>query len=303
MPDLQGRIVLVTGASSGIGYAAAVEFARHGAETVMACRSRGRGEAALTALRAAVPRARAALMLFDLASLESIREFGDRFGQRYSNLHVLLNNAGVMAAPYLRTRDGFELHVGINHLGHFALTGLLLGAIAETAGARVVTVSSIMHRFGRTDRRRLVHSPGGYRAWAAYSRSKLYNLLFAYELQRLFSAAGADAESLAAHPGYTATNLGSQYGRTRPAWRRWLRGKLAQTPAMGALPLLRAAVDPAASGGQYYGPRGIFGARGHPVAVSSSRASRSESDARRVWALSAESTGVDFAGLQNAVGK
>lgn len=298
IPDLSGRVVLVTGANSGIGYAAAMEFARHGAATIMACRSPERGAAALDRLLAAVPGAHAEIMDLDLASLESIAAFAGKFRRRHASLDVLVNNAGVMAAPYLRTRDGFELHVGINHLGHFALTGLLLGPIAGTPGARVVTVSSIMHRFGRIDREKLVHSKGEYSIWGAYARSKLYNLQFAYQLQRRFSSAGIDVASLAAHPGYTATGLGSQFGPRRPRWRQRLRDMLIQGPAMGALPILRAAAAPEALGGQYYGPRGLFGERGHPVLVASSRSSRSEPDARRVWELSAQLTGVDFAGLR-----
>ena len=301
MPDLAGRVVLVTGANSGIGYAAAVEFARHGADTVMACRSPERGAAALERLRRAAPGARAELMGLDLASLESIAGFAGEFRRRHSNLHVLVNNAGVMAAPYLRTRDGFELQVGINHLGHFALTGRLIDLIAASPAARVVTVSSIMHRFGRIDRARLLHSEAEYSPWGAYARSKLCNLLFAYELQRLLRRSGAGAKSLAAHPGYTATKLGSRFGRRRPGWRDWLRRNLVQGPAMGALPTLRAAAAEAV-GGQYYGPRGLFQERGHPVAVSSSRSSRDESLARRVWELSAELTGVEFAGLRSGPG-
>lgn len=296
IPELPGRVVLVTGASSGIGYAAAVEFARHGAETIMACRSPERGETALDRLRDLVPGARAELMVLDLASLESIADFAGEFQRRRCRLDVLVNNAGVMAAPYLRTRDGFELHVGTNHLGHFALTGLLLGLIADTAGARVVTVSSLMHRFGRVDNAKLMHTEAEYSIWGAYARSKLYNLLFAYQLQRLFERAGIGAASLAAHPGYTATNLGSRYGRARPRWRGWLRRGLTQDPAMGALPILRAAAAPEAVGGQYYGPRGLFGMRGHPVVTSSSRSSRNRSHARRVWELSAQLTAIDFDG-------
>lgn len=302
IPDLQGRVVLVTGASSGIGYAATVEFARHGAETIMACRSPERGEAALAGLRKSVPDARAELMDLDLASLESIAHFAGEFQRRHCRLDVLVNNAGVMAAPFLQTRDGFELHVGTNHLGHFALTGSLLGLIAGTAGARVVTVSSLMHRFGRVDHEKLMHSEGEYSIWGTYARSKLYNLLFAYQLQRLFEKAGINATSLAAHPGYTATNLGSRYGRPRPRWREWLRRRLTQDPAMGALPVVRAAVTPEASGGQYYGPRGLFGMRGYPVVVSSSRSSRNRSHARRVWELSVQMTAVDFGGLPEVQG-
>ena len=264
----------------------------------MACRSPERGAAALDRLRNSVPGARANLMKLDLASLASIADFAGEFQRRHSRLDILVNNAGVMAAPYLRTRDGFELHVGTNHLGHFALTGLLLGSIAGTPGARIVTVSSLMHRFGRIDRDGLMHSEANFSSWGAYARSKLYNLLFAYQLERLLRRAGTDAASLAAHPGYTATNLGSQFGRRRPPWRQWLRSKLIQGPPMGALPLLRAATAPEAVGGQYYGPRGLFGERGHPVLVSSSRLSRSESHAQRVWEMSARLTGIEFAELQ-----
>lgn len=303
IPDLRGRVVLVTGASSGIGYATAVEFARRGAETIMACRSAGRGGSALERLRRSVPGARAELMGLDLASLESIADFAAEFQRRGLRLDVLVNNAGVMAAPYLQTRDGFELHVGVNHLGHFALTGLLLGPIAETPGARVVTVSSLMHRFGRIDREKLQHSEAEYSAWGAYARSKLYNLLFAHHLQRLFERAGVEAASLAAHPGYTATNLGSRFGPARPRWREWLGRKLTQGPPMGALPVLRAAAAPEAAGGQYYGPRGPLGMRGHPVRVSSSRSARDPSQARRVWELSAQLTAVDYSGLQSGRGR
>lgn len=302
IPDLRGRVILVTGASSGIGYAAAVEFARHGAETIMACRSPERGEAALAGLRKSVPGAHAELMDLDLASLESIADFAGEFQSRHRQLHVLVNNAGVMAAPYLQTRDGFELHVGTNHLGHFALTGSLLGLIADTAGARVVTVSSLIHRFGQVDHEKLTHSEPDYSIWGAYARSKLYNLLFAYQLQRLFERAGIGVASLAAHPGYTATNLGSRYGPARPRWRELLRRMVAQDPAMGALPVLRAAASPEAVGGQYYGPRGLFGMRGYPVVVSSSRASRNRSHARRVWELSVQMTAVDFGGLPEVQG-
>ena len=293
VPDLVGKVAVVTGANSGIGYETARELARNGAETVLACRSSERGGRAIDALQAELP-ARAWLMELNLASLASIERFCVTFAERFPRLDVLVNNAGIMGAPFGYTEDGFELQVGTNHLGHFALTGRLFNRILSTPGARVVTVSSNTHWVGRINRSRLLHREDEYSRWKGYSRSKLCNLLFAYELQRRLQQARVDAIALASHPGYTATNIGSAYSKPRPRWMSWIRDLFIQDPEAGALPTLRAATDPNASGGQYIGPRGLFQMRGHPVPVRSSRSSRNEGLAKRVWEMSEDLTGVRY---------
>ena len=299
IPDLTGKVVVVTGASSGIGFEAAKELARKGAETILACRSPERGQRAVDAIRAEVPGARADLMALDLANLTSIERFAVAFSERYWRLDVLANNAAVMGGPYVQTEDGFERQVGTNHLGHFALTGRLLDVLLATPEARVVNVSSLAHRRGQIDLDDLLYEQGGYGGWTAYFRTKLLNLLFTYELQRRFERAGAEAHSLAAHPGFTATHLGDDLAnRWKFEWWYRLFNVLVQGPDMGTLPTLRAATDPGARGGQYYGPRGLFEERGCPVLVTSSEASHNEADARRLWTMSEELTGVRYARLE-----
>ena len=303
IPDLTGKVAVVTGGNSGIGFGAVKAFARKGAETVLACRSPERGQAALAALKTEVPDAKAEVMLLDLASLASIERFATEFGERYSRLDVLANNAGIMGGPFAKTEDGFERQVGTNHLGHFALTGRLLDGLLATPGARVVNVSSMGHRRGEVDLDNLLYEQGGYGGWTAYFRTKLLNLLFMYELQRRFERRGAEAHSLAAHPGFSGTNLGEVMGnRWRVGWFFKLGFMLMQSADMGALPTLRAATDPAARGGEYYGPGGFMEERGHPVLVASSEASHSEADARRLWEMSEELTGVRYAALDGAAG-
>ena len=296
IPNLTGRVAVVTGANSGIGFEAAKELARKGAETILACRSPERGQRALDVLMAEIPEAKAELMALDLASLASIEGFATEFAERFSRVDLLINNAGIMAVPWGQTEDGFELQNGTNHLGHFALTGRLLDLLLAAPGARVVNVSSVGHRRGTIDFDNFLYEGGGYGPWKAYFRSKLLNLLFTYELQRRFEAADVEASSLAAHPGGAATNLGA--ASVRPPVLGWafdlLGGLLAQSAAMGALPTLRAATDPGAAGGQYYGPSGFYETRGHPVVVSSTPASHDEEVARRAWAASEELTGVRY---------
>ena len=300
IPDLTGKVAVVTGASSGIGFETAKELARKGAETVLACRSEERGQRALDAIQTEIPEANAELMLLDLASLASVERFATEFGERYCRLDVLANNAAVMGGPYTETEDGFERQVGTNHLGHFALTGRLIDPLLATPGARVVNVSSLAHRRARLDLDDLFYERDGYGGWSAYFRTKLLNLLFTYELQRRFEGAGVEAHSLAAHPGFSATHLGDDLSnRWKFEWWYRLFNVLVQGPDMGALPTLRAATDPAARGGQYYGPRGFYEERGCPVLVSSSAASHNEADARRLWAISEELTGVRFEGLES----
>lgn len=299
IPDLTGKVIIVTGANSGIGYEAAKEFARKGAQTILACRNMDKAQAALEQIQAEIPDAPAEIMELDLASLASVRRFADEFKAKYDRLDVLVNNAGIMWVPYGQTEDGFERHFGTNHLGHFALTGLLIDLLLETPGSRVVNVSSTGHRTGNMDFEDLMYEGGkGYRRQRVYGRSKLANLLFTYELQRRYEAIGVDAIATAAHPGGTNTNLGRHvedrwYMRaSRPLLDRFVQGA-----DMGALPTIRAAVDPQAKGGDYYGPDGFMEQGGYPVLVHSSKASHNLADAQRLWQVSEELTGIDFGPL------
>lgn len=291
IPDLSGRVIIVTGANTGLGYVAAREFSKKGAGVVMACRDPERGQAALNRITAENPRSNLRLMRLDLASLRSVRSFSEEFKAVHDRLDVLLNNAGIMMVPYGKTEDGFETHLGVNHLGHFALTGLLSDVWLKTPGSRVVTVSSMAHRFGKMDFNNLMFERGGYGPMRAYARSKLANLLFTYELQRRLERAGSESLALAAHPGVAHTELG-RYAQGTRLYRFISHLMTPQSAEMGALPEIRASVDPNAKGGEFYGPGGWLGARGHPVLSKSSRRSRSEADARRLWDLSEELTGV-----------
>jgi NAD(P)-dependent dehydrogenase (short-subunit alcohol dehydrogenase family) len=288
---------VVTGANSGLGLSTARELARAGARVVMACRNLEKGEAARREIEAAVPAAVLELEQLDLGSLDSVRAFAQRFRDGHDGLDLLINNAGVMAPPRGETADGFELQFGTNHLGHFALTGLLIGSMEGRGDARVVTLSSTAHRTGRI----AFDNLGGerhYFRWRAYGQSKLANLLFALELERRLRAAGSSVKSMAAHPGYAATNL--QFAAPPLLDRLVMRvGNLviAQSEDMGALPTLYAATHPGLPGGTYVGPDGIGEQRGHPKPVSPNRAARDEAVARRLWEVSEEMTGVRFEGV------
>jgi NAD(P)-dependent dehydrogenase (short-subunit alcohol dehydrogenase family) len=302
IPDLTGRTAVVTGANSGIGFVAAVELARHGAAVTLATRDPGRGADALARLRSEVPGADAELGRLDLADLGSVRAFAA--GYRPDGLDLLVNNAGVMAVPLRRTADGFESQFGTNHLGHFALTGLLLPRLLARPGARVVTVTSGAHRVGRIDFADL-DAHGRYHKWPAYSQSKLANLLFTFELQRRADAAGIELLALAAHPGYAATNL--QTAGPRLAGSRLMERSMealtrvvAQPAQGGALPTLRAATDPALHGGEVFGPDGFLELRGAPKQVAVSRRARDRGVAERLWQVSEEKTGVRYAALDPA---
>ncbi|MEW2416316.1 oxidoreductase [Streptomyces sp. NPDC046866] len=298
VPDQSGRTAVVTGANSGIGYATARELARRGAEVVLACRSAARGHAAAIRLRAEVPGAEVEFAPLDLADLGSVREFAQAFARRRPALDLLVNNAGVMALPYGRTADGFETQFGVNHLGHFALTGLLLPQLAAAApGARVVTVSSTFHALGDVDHDDL-GSEREYRRWTAYGRSKTANLLFTHELARRLAAAGSPVVAASAHPGYAATNLHAgaarQEGRRRPAARLLELGNavVAQSASAGALPVLYAATAPGVRPDAFFGPR--LGWRGAPVRSWRARWTRDDASARRLWAASEELTGITY---------
>jgi NAD(P)-dependent dehydrogenase (short-subunit alcohol dehydrogenase family) len=299
IPDLSGKTAVVTGANSGLGYETARALAGKGAHVVMACRDTNRAASAVIGIRRGQPGASVEAMALDLADLSSVRRFATALLAVTPRLDILCNNAGIMAIPYRRTVDGFEMQFGTNHLGHFALTGLLLPAILSAPAPRVVTVSSGVHVSGRLDFDKL-HAEEGYSRWAAYSRSKLANLLSAYELQRKFEIAGCSAISVAAHPGYAATNLqfaGPRLDNSalRQTVMRLSNRLLAQTAAMGALPELYAATAPGVRGGEYIGPSGLLGMRGHPQTVRSSALSYDRALAARLWAVSEKLTGVRFA--------
>jgi hypothetical protein len=299
IPNLAGKIAIVTGANSGLGYETTKALAGKGAHVILACRNSQRGEVAAGEIRSQFPTASLEVMTLDLADLASIHRFADAFARQHQSLHILCNNAGVMALPYCQTADGFELQFGINHLGHFALTGLLIGRILRTGHARVVTVSSNLHKWGQINFADL-NSEKSYHKWRAYNQSKLANLLFAYELQRKFEAAGANAISVAAHPGYAATNLQlagpRMQGSTFQIWLMSLSNRfVAQSAAMGALPILYAATSPDVQGGDYVGPGGFMEVRGFPKKTRSSGSSYDQEKAAKLWAVSEELTGVRYA--------
>ena len=292
IPDLGGRRAVVTGANSGLGLVVARELARKGAAVVMACRNQRKGEDALAEVRAAAPGADVALAELDLGDLASVRAFAQAHGGEPVDL--LVNNAGLMAPPRGETADGFEQQLGVNHLGHFALTGLLLEALLRGAQPRVVTVSSAAHRIGRMDFDDL-QGERRYSRWGAYGQSKLANLLFCFELDRRAEAAGVALTSVAAHPGYAATNL--QFAAPPLHERLAMRVAnlvIAQSADMGALPLLYAATVEGLPGGTYVGPDGAGEQRGHPKIVGTTGRARSEQDARRLWEVSEQLTGVTF---------
>ncbi|MEV7422549.1 oxidoreductase [Streptomyces sp. NPDC091212] len=296
IPDLTGTTAVVTGANSGIGAATTLALARAGALTVLACRSPERGERALKRVRAAVPGAEVRLVPLDLADLASVRTAADTLARTVDGqLDLLVNNAGVMALPLRLTADGFESQFGIDHLGHFALTGLLLPVLGASAPSRVVTVSSLAHRMGRIDFGDL-QGERGYRKWPAYGQAKLANLLFTDELERRARHSGRDIRALAAHPGLSATELGQagplMAGRTWAARLERLTRLFTQTASAGALPVLRAATDPAARGGEYYGPRRPLEVRGAPGLARRSARARDARTAGALWEESARLTGV-----------
>ncbi len=292
IPSQAGRVAIVTGANSGIGFEAARELARAGASVVLACRNADKGAAAKRKIDEAVPAASVAVESLDLGDLASVRAFAARFASTHDRLDLLINNAGVMAPPRRVTSDGFELQFGTNHLGHFALTGLLIGMMDGRDNARVVTVSSGAHRTGRIAFDDL-QSERTYGRWRAYGQSKLANLLFMFELDRRLRATAASIRSVAAHPGYAATNLQSAAAPKLDSMLMAVGNAIfAQSAAMGALPTLYAATAPGVDGGAYVGPSGPFELRGHPKPVAASAAARDEAVARRLWSVSEELTGV-----------
>ena len=298
--DVTGKRIVVTGGNSGIGLEAARLLAGKGADVVIACRNLAKGQTAVDDIRTTTA-ANVELLELDLADLTSVEVAAEEYVKRFDRLDVLVNNAGVMALPFRQTVDGFEMQFGTNHLGHFALTGRLLPLLLDTSGARVVTVSSNAHKAGRLN---LANADGskGYSKWPAYAMSKLANLLFTFELDRRVRAAGVGLQALAAHPGYTTTNLqtagpsmaGSKIGE---AVMHLGNAAVGQPARIGALPTVYAAVSPDAHSGDYIGPGGFMEMRGYPVKVSATRTARDPGNAAQLWEASERLTGVRYEGL------
>jgi NAD(P)-dependent dehydrogenase (short-subunit alcohol dehydrogenase family) len=294
MPRLDGKTIIVTGANSGLGFEATCVFVRAGAHVVLACRNREKTEKAIGRILAETPQASLEFLELDLASLASVRSFAREASERLTRIDILCNNAGVMTIPYKnysRTRDGFEMHFGINHLGHFALTGLLFEKIVASAPSRIVTVSSGAHMMGE------IHFDDLQSMRNAYGNSKLANLLFTYEMDRRLRACGLDVQAVACHPGFASSNLfytGPEMAQSSLAWWMKLLVPTAQSAEMGALPEIYAAVGEDIQGGDYTGPSGFMGSRGLPKKVQSNARSHDVEIARRLWAVSEELTGVHF---------
>ncbi|OMC53802.1 short-chain dehydrogenase [Mycobacterium sp. IS-836] len=293
IPDQTGRVAVITGANTGLGYETAAALADHGAHVVMAVRNLDKGKDAAARITANSPHADVALQELDLTSLQSIRAAAEQLRAEHDRIDLLINNAGVMYTPKSTTKDGFELQFGTNHLGHFAFTGLLLDRLLPVAGSRVVTVSSVGHRILADIHFDDLQWERRYNRVAAYGQAKLANLLFTYELQRRLAPHGTTIAA-AAHPGMSDTEL----MRNMPSWLlsafERLAPLIAQDAAIGALPTLRAATDPAVLGGQYYGPDGLGQTRGYPKIVGSSKKSHDADRQRRLWAVSEELTGVVY---------
>ncbi len=299
VPDQTGRLAIVTGSNTGLGYDTARVLAAHGAAVVMAVRDTAKGEAAAARIRQLSPGADVTVRKLDLGSLDSVRAAGAELAAAYPRIDLLINNAGVMYPPKQTTADGFELQFGTNHLGHFALTGLLLKNLLDVDGSRVVVVSSIAHNIrAKIDFDDLQWDRRRYDRVASYGQSKLANLMFAYDLQRRLAAAsktmGAKTIAVAAHPGVAATELVRHVPGAGLPGVSWLSGKLLNTSELGALPTLRAATDPSVRGGEYYGPDGFRELRGYPVPVTSTKQSHDVAVQERLWTVSEELTGVTY---------
>ncbi len=301
IPDLNNKVVIVTGANAGLGFEASKELARKGASVILACRNMDKANIALTRLKEEIPDASLEVLQLDLASLKSIRQFVDAFMTKYDRLDVLLNNAGIMFGSYKKTEDGFESTFGVDHLGHFALTGLLLDVLQKTPKSRVINVTSFAHTNGEMDFDDLMFEKG-YEPGEAYPRAKLANILFTHELQRRFESAGSDCLAVSTNPGFVRTGW-IRHMRERNRLQAFLVGIglriLGQSVEMGALSLLRPAVDSNVKGGEYFSPNGRFG--GYPIPTESSKASYNKEDAKKLWVVSEKLTGVHFRSLEKRV--
>jgi len=298
IPNLTDKITLVTGANSGLGYETSKAFAEKGATVVMAVRNMDKGQKAHDDIMKAVPNAKLDLMKLDVGNLESVREFATAFKAKYDRLDILMNNAGVMAIPRTETPDGFEMQLGVNHLGHFALTGLLIDVIVNTPNARIHSVSSSANYMGEINFDDLMGEKD-YGRWTAYGQSKLANVFFAFELQNRLSAAGFDTISNTSHPGLVMTNLqtNSMEKSGSPSSEgflyRFMAPLMAQDVSMGVLPQLYGATAPEAKGGVFYGPK-TFNMRGYPAQKKANDAANNKADLKRFWEMSEKLTGITF---------
>lgn len=287
--DQKGRVIIVTGSTSGIGKETARVLAKKNATVILAVRNVKKGEAVAGEIRQAYPAADVSVRELDLANLASVRAFAESFKGDYDRLDVLINNAGCMMCPCSKTEDGFDMQMGTNHLGHFALTGLLMPLLKDTEGSRIVVLSSGAHAFGNIDFSDMNWDKRSYNTQRAYGDSKLANLYFTYELARRLQNNGNNPRVTAAHPGWTATELQRHSGLMR-----FLNVFFAQSVEMGALPTLRAAFDDGANAGDFFGPEGMFHMRGYPVVQDSSELSHDAGIAKELWKVSEEMTGVRY---------
>jgi NAD(P)-dependent dehydrogenase (short-subunit alcohol dehydrogenase family) len=289
MENYIDKIALITGANVGLGYETALDLAGRGMSVILACRNEEKANAARERIKSLVPSATVFVMAIDMSSLTSVREFASEFSRRFNRLDLLVNNAGIMMPSFSLTEDGFENQLATNYLGHYALTGLLLPHLLQTDGSRVITLSSLAHRWADIQLNDL-HFAGGYKKTTAYGQSKLACLMFAYELDRKLKENRHQTISLAAHPGASNTNLAQHL----PKALRWLSPLIGQSPEAGAQPIVHAALSPDLEGGEYVGPNGFKEWRGKPVLVSSSPASKNQQVAKALWKKSEELTGVKF---------
>ena len=285
----EGKIVIITGSSSGLGKEASRVLAGKGAEIIMAVRNTTKGEAAAKEIQKEFPNADIKVMMLDLGSLKSVKAFADKFSQQYNKLDILINNAGVMMCPYSKTEDGFEIQMGTNHLGHFALTGYLMPLLKNTEGSRLVVTASIAHNMGNIDFSDINWEKRKYNTSRAYGDSKLANLYFMKELVRKLNGESNAPMVLAAHPGVTDTEL-TRHSKIF----KFFNVFFSQNVVRGTLPTLRAATDPDANPGDYYGPKGFMEMKGYPVKVDSNKLSKDANLAQQLWSLSEEMTGVKY---------
>jgi len=299
LPDLTGKTIIITGANSGTGFAATRFMSAKGATIVMACRNPDKANKALQSLKNENADAKLDFIQLDLGSLDSIKKFSEQFKKKYSSLDILINNAGMSQTPDIKTEDGFEMQMGVNHLGHYALTGHLMDRLVNTKDSRVVTMSSMNHEQGIMNFDNLFLE-GEYHQMKAYEQSKLANLLFSYELHRRLAQAGVSVESIAAHPGFVKSNIMKSNEYTQRSFGFNLMFTtfnvlLAMTPSMGSLGIMRAATDRTLKNGDYVGPTKMGGFRGLPKLLASSERSYNENDATRLWTMSEQLTGVEYA--------
>ncbi len=299
IPDQTNKVVVITGANSGLGFETTKALASKGAMVVMACRNLEKGKDAMSHIKEVYPDASIELRYLDLADLESVSKFATDFNETHTRLDILFNNAGLMAIPFRRTKQGFEMTIGVNHFGHFALTGLLMPTLLITPESRIVTTSSLFHKRGKINFNDINYEHRKYKKWEAYAQSKLANLLFAFELQNKLAIAGKKTISVAAHPGYARTHLqekgAEMQGRKIAKFFAKIGNALfAQSSQKGALPQIYAGTADDGLGGDYYGPSGIFESRGYPKKVSPSKRARDRDAMAKLWNLSEELTDVHY---------